>query len=114
MEKYEVNKFIEEYKNKLNDLFQAFNIDNKRIELEKLNKEIESEGFWNNQESAQNIISKANAIKDVIKDYDNLKNKFDDIISNIDDAFNDESIMELVEEMINDYKSEENEIEKKA
>ena len=114
MEKYEVNKFIEEYKNKLNDLFQAFNIDNKRIELEKLNKEIESEGFWNNPESAQNIISKANAIKDVIKDYDNLKNKFDDIISNIDDAFSDESIMELVEEMINDFKSEENEIEKKA
>ena len=114
MEKYEVNKFIEEYKNKLNDLFQAFNIDNKRIELEKLNKEIESEGFWNDPESAQNIISKANAIKDVIKDYDNLKNKFDDIISNIDDAFSDESIMELVEEMIDDFKSEENEIEKKA
>jgi len=114
LEKYEVNKFIEEYKNKLNDLFQAFNIDNKRIELEKLNKEIEKEGFWNNPESAQNIISKANAIKDVIKDYDNLKNKFDDIISNIDDAFSDESIMELVEEMINDFKSEENEIEKKA
>ena len=114
MEKYEVNKFIEEYKNKLNDLFQAFNIDNKRIELEKLNKEIESEGFWNDPESAQNIISKANAIKDVIKDYDNLKNKFDDIISNIDDAFTDESIMELVEEMIDDFKSEENEIEKKA
>ncbi len=114
MEKYEVNKFIEEYKNKLNDLFQAFNIENKRIELEKLNKEIEKEGFWNDPEKAQNIISKANAIKDVIKDYDNLKNKFDDIISNIDDAFSDESIMELVEEMINDFKSEENEIEKKA
>ena len=114
MEKYEVNKFIEEYKNKLNDLFQAFNIDNKRIELEKLNKEIEKEGFWNDPEKAQNIISKANAIKDVIKDYDNLKNKFDDIISNIDDAFSDESIMELVEEMINDFKSEENDIEKKA
>ncbi len=114
MEKYEVNKFIEEYKNKLNDLFQAFNIENKRIELDKLNKEIESEGFWNDPEKAQNIISKANAIKDVIKDYDNLKNKFDDIISNIDDAFSDESIMELVEEMIDDFKSEENEIEKKA
>lgn len=114
MEKYEVNKFIEEYKNKLNDLFQAFNIENKRIEIDKLNKEIESEGFWNDPEKAQNIISKANAIKDVIKDYDNLKNKFDDIISNIDDAFSDESIMELVEEMINDFKSEENEIEKKA
>jgi peptide chain release factor 2 len=114
LEKYEVNKFIEEYKNKLNDLFQAFNIENKRIELDKLNKEIESEGFWNDPEKAQNIISKANAIKDVIKDYDNLKNKFDDIISNIDDAFSDESIMELVEEMIDDFKSEENEIEKKA
>ena len=63
MEKYELNKFISEYKKKLNDLFQAFDIDSKRVECKTLNDEIQSEGFWNDQKKAQDIIARFNASK---------------------------------------------------
>ena len=36
MEKYELNKFIEEYKKKIEDLFFAFNVEKNKIEYNKL------------------------------------------------------------------------------
>ena len=50
MEKYEINKFISEYKEKLNDLYQAFNVKNKKEEYDVLAKEISKTDFWNDPE----------------------------------------------------------------
>ena len=104
MEKYELNKFISEYKKKLNDLFQAFDIDSKRVECKTLNDEIQSEGFWNDQKKAQDIIARFNAIKGILDEYTELENKFNDINDNIDIALEDSDMMSMLETEITDFK----------
>lgn len=105
MEKYEINKFIDEYKTKLNDLYQAFNIDNKKPDLEKLEIEINSSNFWNDPENAQNIISKANMLKEVINKYNKAKNMFDDILSLVDMIDEDSDAEILMESEMEELKS---------
>ena len=114
MEKYELNKFISEYSKKLDDLYQAFLISSKRKELEGLNKEIQADGFWNDQKKAQDTISRLNAIKDSINQYDSLNNKFNDIKDNIELALNDSDLMAMLEDEIESFKKELEESEKNA
>ena len=45
MERYEINKYEESFKQKIRDLKEALHIDNSRIELEKLNKTKERFAF---------------------------------------------------------------------
>ena len=66
MEKYEINKFLEEYGKKLEDLYKALGIKQKTPELEKLNQEIENPEFWSDQKKAQEVIKKANQLKDSV------------------------------------------------
>ena len=104
MERYELNKFTEEYKIKLNDLYQAFNIEAKNKEYKELDLEIQKDGFWNDQKTAQSVISRFNAIKDIINKYNNLKTKFDDIIETIELALSDNEVMGLLESEIDSFK----------
>ena len=69
MEKYEINKFIEEYSSKLSDVKTALNIEAKIPVLKELDEKIGKEDFWNDQQVAQKIISKANQLKETINSY---------------------------------------------
>ncbi len=104
MEKYEINKFVEEYKIKLNDLFQAFNIETKAPELKELEAKIEDSNFWNDPNNAQAIIAKANAIKEVVNKYNKAKNIYDDILSLIDMLNEDPEAQILMESEMEEFK----------
>ena len=79
MEKYEINKFIEEYSSKLSDVKTALNIEAKIPVLKELDEKIGKEDFWNDQQVAQKIISKANQLKETINSYKEVENSFIDI-----------------------------------
>ena len=104
MEKYELNKFITEYSKKLLDLYQAFSISVKREEYDSLSKEIQKDDFWNDQKKAQDTISRLNAIKDSINQYDSLEKKFNDIKDSIDLALVDNDLMMMLEDEIESFK----------
>jgi len=114
LEKYEINKFIDEYKVKLNDVKIALNIDGKIPVLIELEKEISKEDFWNDQQNAQKIISKANQLKETINSYQEVKQAYDDIFELIDMALIDTEAMELLEVMIEEFKKNEAILEEKA
>ncbi len=114
MEKYELNKFITEYKKKLDDLYQAFSILSKKEEYGILNKEIQADDFWNDQKKAQDTISRLNAIKDSINQYDSLEKKFNDINDNIELALTDDELMKMLEDEINNFKRDLDVSEKNA
>ena len=114
MEKYELNKFITEYSKKLLDLYQAFSISVKREEYDSLSKEIQKEDFWNDQKKAQDTISRLNAIKDSINQYDSLEKKFNDIKDSIDLALVDNDLMMMLEDEIETFKKELDVSEKNA
>ena len=69
MEKYEINKFLEEYELKLKDLDKALAVNQKSLELEELNKQIEDPNFWSDQRNAQEVIKRANLLKDSINSF---------------------------------------------
>ena len=114
MEKYELNKFISEYQKKLTDLNQAFSISSKKKEYEELNTIIQSDGFWNDQKKAQDIIVKFNVIKDIINKYDSLDKSFNDIKNSIDDALLDSDLMTMLEDEIESFKKNMESIEEEA
>ncbi len=114
MEKYEINKFIEDYEIKIKDLCEAFNIDSIKEELKGLEIEINDPSFWSNQSKAQGIISRSNAIKEIIEIYDNLKKSFDSIKESVDLAFSDDEYMVLLEDEVSTLKKNVESAEKKA
>ena len=114
MEKYEINKLINEYESKIQDLKIALNIDGKRTNLINLEEKINSNDFWNDQKSAQNIISEANMIKEIINSFDMVNNIFTDIKDIIDMALEDSEAMEMLESMVVELKESASLLEEKA
>ena len=114
MEKYEIHKFLEEYKQKLMDMHQALKIDTKEPRLNKLNEEIQAPEFWGDPKHAQIIIGEANALKDTISSYNSAKSQYNDIEEMVDLALEDTDAMALLEESIEDLKNYMSELEKKA
>jgi len=114
LEKYEINKFIEEYTIKLNDLYQAFNIETKAPIHKELEEEIQSPTFWNDQDNAQKVIAKANAIKEILQGYNKADMMFTDIKALVEMALIDEEAMLLLEEEISNFKEYMSALEEKA
>lgn len=114
MEKYEIHKFLEEYKKRLLDMYQALGIEKKEPELKKLNEEIQAPDFWSDQKHAQSVIMQSNALKDTVSSYNDGLLKFKDIEDMVDMALEDSEAMALLEESIEDFKEYMAGLEEKA
>lgn len=114
MEKYEINKLIEEYKVKIQDLHIALNIDSKRPILVELEAQISSPDFWNDQATAQKVIAQANQIKETITSFQEVNGKFQDVQDLIDMALEDAEAMELLEAEAEELKEITTALEEKA
>ncbi len=114
MEKYEINKFILEYDKKINDLYQAFNIESKKNEYKNLALKISDPFFWNDTDSAQKIISKSNSLKEIIDIYDNVFKNYNDIKELIELSNIDNDALNMLDSEINEFKSLVEKTEEKA
>lgn len=114
LEKYEINKFMEEYTLKLKDLYDAFHIEGRLPEYRELEAQIASVDFWSNQETAQKVISRANALKEIIQSYEQAQSAFTDIQGLVEMASEDTEAMELLEEEIKSFKERMESLEEKA
>lgn len=100
MERYEINKYIESFKNKINDLKLALKIDDIKPELEELSKKMNEQDFWLDQASAQNVINKANSLKENVSCYDDVKSDLDSILMLDEMSGEDSEALALLEEEI--------------
>lgn len=100
MEKYEINKYLDSFKEKVNDFYQSLNIETLREEFSKLDKEINNPNLWDNPSRAQEIINKSNQIKENISIYDDSKSQLDDMINTLDIIDEDPQIAIILEEEI--------------
>ena len=114
MEKYELNKFIEEYKKKINDLYYAFNVEKNKITYDELKTQMEAPDFWNDQKKAQGVISESNLIKQKLDSYNLVNNRFNDILDLVELSEEDEQAVEMLDDEIDDFKNVVTEIEQKA
>lgn len=114
MEKYELNKLIDEYKVKIADLNTALAISLKQPLYRKLEEEMNDPFFWQDQEKAQKVIAKANALKEVLTAYMKLENRFQDFLSLAEMALEDEEAMLLLDEEAKLLQQETDLLEEKA
>lgn len=78
---------------------------NKEIRIRELETDMEAPDFWDNPERSQNIMRELKSLKDCIETYNSISNMYEDTISFIELAYeeNDESLIPEVEQSMNDF-----------
>jgi len=71
---------ISEFKNRLENLKEIFEIDNKIKKIKKLDLVSSDENFWNDQEKAQKILKKQGELKSLVNSFKKLNDEFDDVV----------------------------------
>ena len=71
---------ISEFKNRLENLKEIFEIDNKIEKIKNLDLVSSDENFWNDQEKAQKILKKQGELKSLVNSFQKLNNEFDDLV----------------------------------
>ena len=89
---------ISEFKNRLENLKEIFEIDNKIEKIKSLDLVSSDENFWNDQEKAQKILKKQGELKSLVNSFKELNDEFDDVVV-MYDFFESNEISE--NEMIN-------------
>ena len=112
MEKYELNKFITEYEKKVNDLYTALQIEDKKMKAKEYDEIISSSDFWQDQKKANEIIGKNNSIKKDIEACDEISTVFNEIVelSNSED----EELKMLIDDEVEELKKKVSDLEKRA
>lgn len=69
-------------------------MDGAQKQIDELEKETMVEGFWDDLENSQKILKKSKALKNKVERYENLKNEYDDTLTMIEMAIeeDDESV----------------------
>ena len=74
-----------------------FDLEEKKFQVEELDRKIMQDGFWNDQKKAQAVIRNRNAQKDIVDQYELLTTTFDSLsqtVKELEEMFDDE-LMEL-------------------
>ena len=109
---------FDEYKVKLNnihpklkELASSLNIEECKVELDRLHAQIESDGFWDNTDTAQKVTKQASQLEAKIERYEKMCAHWDDLMTICEMAIeeNDDS---MLDELVEGYKSLEEEMEK--
>lgn len=100
MEKYEINKYLETFKEKVNDFYTALNI-KELLEVSKdYDEKINASDLWDNPTKAQALIGEFNKIKEKIKIYDECKNRLASMEEILPLSFEDPEMSILLEDEI--------------
>ena len=109
---------FDEYKVKLNnihpklkELASSLNIEECKVDLDRLHAQIESDGFWDNTDNAQKVTRQASQLEAKIERYEKMCAHWDDLMTICEMAIeeNDDS---MLDELVEGYKSLEEEMEK--
>ena len=114
MERYEINKYMQTFKQKLNDLKEALQITIKEKKLADLDNKINSDNFWQNQKEAQSIIAEANSLKEDINLYYDMAKKYGNLLELDEFSQTDSELLTLFEEDILSFAKDIKEAEERA
>ena len=81
---------------KLDDLALSLNIESAKEDLDRLHAQIESDGFWDNQELSQKVMKQTRQLEDKVERYGKMCTTWDDLMTICEMALeeNDESMLE--------------------
>ena len=107
----ELNQRLMQSEEPINNLKEALDIDNVKIQIEELEKQSAAPDFWDDMENSQKVMQKIGSLKAKVASYENLKNDFDDAQVMIELA-NEEEDDSLVEDCTKSVDDIEKRIEK--
>lgn len=90
-------KNVEQVAERVYDARRYLHIDDKTVELEKLDEEIASPGFWDDASHASSVSKRASVLRDVIAEYDEAVSLLDDVRAAFELADEDEAFVEEAE-----------------
>lgn len=90
-------KNVEQTAERVFDARRYLHIDDKTVELEKLDEEIASPGFWDDASHASSVSKRASVLRDVIAEYDEAVSLLDDVRAAFELADEDEAFAEEAE-----------------
>ncbi|MCG3401788.1 peptide chain release factor 2 [Staphylococcus massiliensis] len=79
MELSEIKRNIDKHSNQLEKLRGSLDLENKETNIEEYEEMMAEPDFWDNQQKAQEIIDKNNALKSVVNAYHDLNNEIEDL-----------------------------------
>lgn len=100
----EINKLIP----KINSLEEALKIEDSKSHLKLLEKKSAEPDFWNDSETSQKVLSEISMLKSKIKEYEKLKNLFEDLktLTELSIQENDDSSLEELQAQLKAVKKE--------
>ncbi|WP_454305776.1 peptide chain release factor 2 [Staphylococcus hominis] len=79
MELSEIKRNIDEYNNDLEQIRGSLDLENKETNIQEYEEMMTEPDFWDNQNKAQDVIDKNNALKSIVNGYYELNHKLEDM-----------------------------------
>ena len=105
---------FDDYKVKLNNLrpkldalADSLDLGKAKDELERLHAQIESDGFWDNQEISQKVMKQARMLESKVERYENMTAEWDDLLTICEMALeeNDDSMLDELKQGYDDLEA---------
>ena len=106
MERYEINKYLTGFKEKLDSLKESIKLSDIEKEIAILSEKTNEAGFWDDAKESQNTFNKLNSLKEKIKGYNDLNNRFEDLLVLDEMSQEDDTLNTELEETINSFNSD--------
>lgn len=114
MERYEINKYLQSFNQKVNDLKEALAYHKKSESLKLLEEKINSSNFWDNQKEATKVINEANILREDVSLYLDIRTNLDNLLELDETSREDEEALALLEDEILTFDRNLKEAEEKA
>lgn len=95
MEKYEINKNMNDFESRLDDLKQIVNLEEKNKKIAELENLMLASDFWTDTNKAQAIVNEANGLKQVASQLQSLIDSYEELLEMIE--MDDDDFVEEIE-----------------
>ena len=99
---------LSSYEQPLAEVRDSLNLGDKRYRIEELEKNMEAPDFWDDSEKASQAMKEVKDLKDIVGRADGLQQKYEDIMTLIEMAYEeeDESVLPEIEEELNAFEED--------
>ena len=105
MERYEINKYLTGFKERLDGLKQSINISDLEKKIALLTEKTNKEDFWNDATNSKNIFDELNGYKEKLKGFNDVFMKYEDILVLDEMSLEDDTLSKELEDSINSFNS---------
>ena len=92
-------------RSELDELYAALGIDKKLVEIRELEEKAADPNFWGDMEQSQKVLQRTAQLKAAVASYDKLKSQYDDLLTLVEMAIeeDDESVAEEIKAGLADF-----------